>query len=789
MTPDFLHGFSLGDFYVDPLTGQVSGAMGIVHLPPKAVEVLLCLAKNPGELVSREELLADVWGPGHGNPESLSHAVSEIRHALNDQADHPKFVQTLPKRGYRLLLTPEIASAGEPPLAVVRNKEERPAEVSFVQNLKQRGVLETSLAYLIVGWLLIQVADIVFDRLHLQAWVATFVTVLVIAGFPIAVILSWYLEFRDGRAVLHELSAVDAKRRRFSRTYVSVIAALVIASMLVYVYDQRIGLPEAEQPDGFLSLSGIQLPPIVKNSFAVLPFLNLDGSEVTQVFANGLVDDVITRLLRVPGLRVASRGDSFALEPNTPSQKVRERLRVAMYLEGSVEMTEEKLRVTVQLIDSKSGFHVLARTFDRAPEDFFDVRDDITTLTVANIRPALPLDMRSSTLAVPKHPSLDVWLLYRRGVDASRQPTTIDTISAALGWFDAALEVDHEFAAAFAGKCTVYVLGYVTVDDPGYIQKAESACAAALAQNPNLAVVHTALGDLYVSTGRYADAVIEYKAALAVEPTSVESLFGLGDAYLRQKKLDEAEASLRQAVGMHPGDSTAYNTLGGFFFRTGRYEEAAAQYQYVVGLDPNNMHGYANLGTAHMLNGDFAAAAPAFQRAIEIRPTREAYTSLGLMHYYLGDLEAAISSHTRAVELAPNNRLARSNLGDALWIAGRTDAARREFEIAESLAMVALQVNPKDAFILMDLAWARAMLDKSDDARALMDRARGLAPDDPYTHYYDGLVLLRAGNRDAALTALEMAVAKGYSRHLLGAEPHLASLKDEPGFSALINTE
>jgi tetratricopeptide (TPR) repeat protein len=397
--------------------------------------------------------------------------------------------------------------------------------------------------------------------------------------------------------------------------------------------------------------------------------------------------------------------------------------------------------------------------------------------------------MPATAPATFEHPSLDAYLLYRRGIDVSRQPTTVDTIATALGWFDAALEIDPQYAAAFAGKCTVYVRGYAGVDDPSYIRNAENACATALQLNPNLDVVHTALGDLYQSTGRLADAEIAYKRALAVDAASVDSLSGLGEVYLQQKKLEQAEASMRQAVGLHPGDWNTYNRLGAFFFRTGEFEEATAQYQFVVGLNPDNMHGYSNLGTAHMLNGDFTAAAPAFQRAIEIQPTRAAHQNLGLMQYYLGDLDAAIRSHTSAIELEPNDRLAHSNLGDALWIAGRTEEARLEFEIAESLATVALQVNPNDALIVMDLAWIRAMLGKPDDARALIDRARELAPDDPYTHYYDGLVSMRAGHRDAALDAIDIAIANGYSRPLLAADPHLAALKDEPRFTALIEAK
>lgn len=788
MSEELLQGFYLGDFLVEPLKGQVTGRTGPAHLPPKAVEVLLCLAQSSGDLVTRETLLDCAWGEAHGSPEALNHAVSEIRHALGDHADNPTFIQTLPRRGYRLVVDPVLPSERSASVVLGAKGGANASDIGLFENLNRRGVLETTIAYFIVGWLLIQVADIVFAQLHFPGWAGTFVTVLVIAGFPIAIALSWFLEFRDGRAIVDTLSAADARRRRFGRTYLSVIGALGIASILVYGYDQSIGLPEASPPLTAAAELHHKLPPVAENSFAVLPFLNLDGSDVTQIFADGLVDDVINQLSRVPGLRVASRGDSFTLSPNSGSQEVRDRLRVEMYLEGSVEMAADKMRVTVQMIDSSDGFHILSRKFDRAREDFFKIRDEITDLTVANVRVALPPDLRASSLKVIEDPSLNAYVLYRRGLEASRNPNSIDAIASALGWFDAALNVDSEYAAAHAGKCAAYVSGYDDSRDASFITKAETACATALALNPNLDIVHAALGRLHTTTGQWQDAEAAYEKALAIDPSSVESLTGLGTIYTRQKHFDEAETSLRKAIDIHPGDYRSYKALGKFLFQSGRFPEAAEQYQYVVALDPTNMTGFDNLGAAYMLMGDFAAAAPAYQKAIDIEPTKSAYSNLGLMQYYLGNLDAAIESHTNAVDLQPNDYLSRSNLGDALWIAGREDEALSEFGKAESLAENALRVNPNDPFTVMDLSWIYSMLGKHDKARISIDRARGLAPDDPYAYYYDAMVHLRAGDRDAALAALKIAADKGYSRQMLAAEPHLEELRNDARFGNIVNT-
>jgi tetratricopeptide (TPR) repeat protein/TolB-like protein/DNA-binding winged helix-turn-helix (wHTH) protein len=788
MNADLLQGFYLGDLLVEPMKGQVVGRAGPRHLPPKAVEVLLRLADTPGEAVSHDVLLDAAWGAGNGSRGALNHTISELRHALDDHVDHPVFIQTLPKRGYRLAVAPQLPGDHAASIVLGAQGGASVEDIGLFESLHRRGVLETAVAYLILGWLLIQVADIVFAQLHFPQWAATFVTVLVIAGLPIALALSWFLEFRDGRAVLDDVSPADARKRRFSRTYISVIGSLAIAGVMVAIYDQVVGLPEGE-PGG---TPGVvlepQLPPIVEHSFAVLPFMNLDGSRETQIFADGLVEDVLTQLSRVPGLRVASRGDSYALQPNSPSQEVRRRLRVQMYLEGSVEMNADEMRVTVQLINSEDGFHVLSRRFDKPREDFFQVRDDITSLTVANVRVALPAKLQASSLKVIQDPSLDAYVLYRQGIAASREPTTIDTIASALGWFDAALSVDPDYTAAHAAKCAVYVQAYEEMNDAMYIDNAESACGTALALNSNIDFVHTSLGDLYESTGQHDAAVAAYLEALESNPSSVDALRGLGIAYQHQNRLDEAEAVLRDAVGIHPGDASALNTLGVFLFQTGRYADAAEQYEYAAALEPDNMKYMSNLASGYMLQGNFPLAAQSFQKAIEITPTQMAYSNLGLMHYYMGDFDAAIESHLNAVELQPHDHLARLNLGDALWAAGRKDDARREFKTASTMATDALQVNPNDPFTIMDLAWIKANLGEDEAARKLIDRAIEMVPDDPYVHYINGLMLNRAGDTGSAIKALRTAVELGYSTVLLAGDPNIENLRADSHFSEITET-
>jgi len=782
LNADLLQGFYLGDLLVEPLKGQVIDRAGSRHLPPKAAEVLLCLARSPGEMVPRETLIECAWGEDGGSHEALSHAVSEIRHSLDDHADDPVFIQTLPRRGYRLAVEPIPAADDESGVSV--------KDISLFENLKRRGVFETAIAYLIAGWLLIQIADTVVPQLpFFPERAALAVTVLVIAGFPIAIALSWFLELHHGHAHFDHLPATELRRRRFSRTYISVVSSLAIAGVIVAIFDQLVGLPEPADEAAVTAevLHEPQPPPVVANSLAVLPFANLDGSNETQIFADGLIDSVISQLSRVPGLRIAARGDSYMLEPNTPSQEVRDRLRVELYIEGSVDMSADEVRVTVQLINSEDGFHILSRGFNLPREEFFDLRDEITDLAVANVRVSLPPDLQPLPSEPIEKPSLNAYVLYRQGIEASRQPTSMDTIASALSWFDAALELDPEYAAAHAGKCAVHVMGYGEMDDASYIERAESSCAAALAMNPNLDVVHTSLGDLYRATGRYTDAEAAYLRTLANDRTNVDALRGLGIAYQRLKLPLEAERILRRATDAHPGAAAAFNSLGVFLFQNGRFDEAATQFEYGVALRPDNSKYVTNLASTYMLQGDFASAATYYQRSIDNKPTKNGYSNLGMMQLYNGNYDAAVESLRAAVELQPNDLLARANLGDTLWAAGRLPEAQQALLEAEAMAARALEVNPNDPLIIMDTAWIKASLRKHDEARRLIDRAVDIVPDDPYVHYYDGIVHNRAGNSSQAFVALRTAAELGFPKAMLAGDPNLSNLRGDSRFRDIAN--
>lgn len=547
--------------------------------------------------------------------------------------------------------------------------------------------------------------------------------------------------------------------------------------------DRGGGVRELSEERGMTAVTTVAVQP---NSIAVLPFMNIDGTEEMRIFSEGLADDVIDRLTATPPLRVSSRGDSFALGANSSSQEIRNRLRVAYYLEGSVRKSGDMLRVVTQLIDSATGFHIVSRTFDEPIREYLQIQDEITKLIVANLRVALPSVAETPVYVNAETASFDAYLAYRRGMDIIQRPLTQAAIEQALGAFRESLTVDPGYAAAFAGICLTYIAAYDVTKDTGYVGQAEQSCGSALEHNPNLIVVHDALGKLYLRTGRTMDAERAFESALAINPNDVSALTGSADAYLNQGRQIEAEQRYRQAVGLQPGNWRTYNSLGGFLFGNGRYVEAADAYREVVMFDTKNETGWANLAASLMLAGDFADAARAFERALELQPSPQTLMNLGMMHYYLNDFEQARVNFEKAIEVGPQIHSAWSNLGDVLDRSGDSAAAARAFVEAERLARERLAINSLDYRTITDLTWIVAMLDRLDEAQKLIASARELGPMDPYVYYIDALVRLRLGETDAALGSLETAVDMGYSRAMIRAEPHLMNLRDNERFTALV---
>jgi len=476
------------------------------------------------------------------------------------------------------------------------------------------------------------------------------------------------------------------------------------------------------------------------------------------------------------------------LPVNSSSDEIRRRLRVAYYLEGSVQLIDDELRIVAQLINSATGFHIVSRSFDRNLENFMDVQAEITELTVANLRVALPEETQMIFANDYEGPDIDAYVHYRRGHEMLALPINDRILSKAIDSYHQALAIDPDYAAAHAGLCSAYTISYVSTNDEQFIDKAEAACASGMAANSNLHMVYSAMGDLYEQTGRLVQGEAAYLKAIDINPQDVVAMQGLASIYERQQDLERAVNLLDEATRLQPGNWRTIDTLGGLLFQNGKYAEAADAYRRVVALDPDNFQGHGNLGSSLMMIGDFVAAAESLQRSIELDASRIYYSNLAIIYYYLGRFDESVAIQRQAVDESPDQNYVWLNLGDALLFSSEPEKANEAFHRAAEIAESILAVDAANTAIMYELAWAKAMLGDVKSARKLIDNSLSIDPDNPYVHYYDALLSVLEGNQDEAITALAKAVEGGYPAIMLINEPHLTDLYDRRDFRDLVSS-
>jgi tetratricopeptide (TPR) repeat protein len=648
--------------------------------------------------------------------------------------------------------------------------------------------VQAAAAYMVFSWVLIQVADAVTPILNLPAWVPTLVTVAAIGGFPIVLVLAWVLEQRDGRWFLDRGKQSGRMLSGLERNYLSILVAYGIAAVGAYAYQALVGFEVVETPS-VAAVSTDSLLPVRPNSIAVLRFLNIGGNETGKFFSEGLGEDILDRLARIPGLAVSSRGDSWSLPDNASSDIVRERLRVAYFLEGSVRVIGDELRVVVQLIESATGFHVFSRSFETTLDDHMDVQREITEMAVANLRVALPEDKHAGFADDEEDPDLDAYLLYRRGISILDEPVTEESIANARAYFEQALAVDPDYPAAHAGICRAEVALFHRTRDTRSITAAESACSAALRANPNLGIVFRSLGNLYLTDGRLSEAIDAFSRVLETNPRDAKALEGLATAYERRQEFVKAEDLYKKAIDLQPGNWRYINSLGTLYFMVGRYNDAGREYRRVVLLDPGNWISLGNLGSVLMMAGKYEEAVDYLNRSLAIEPDAFFIANLGISFYYLGNYERAVQQLQRATDENPKEASIWLSLGDAMRFSLQSSEAVDAYREAMRLAREEESRLPNSPDNLYRLAWATAGTGDLDEANILIERSLSLAPDSPYGLYYQALIRTARGETEAAIRSLKAAAELNYPVVMMASDPLLADLWGQREFEELLASD
>lgn len=638
---------------------------------------------------------------------------------------------------------------------------------NLVQELRNRSVFRTMVAYSVGAWMLLQVADVTFDRLPIPENSMTVLIALVAAGFPIAFVLAWAYEITARGIVRHEKTAGGAPRLAFLPFVTIVVVLAVGGGSLLYYLSQNYWEPS-------------------RRSIAVLPFENHSTEEDTEYFSDGLTDEIQSLIVRLGEFRVVALSTSRQLKDSVMGvASIANRLGADVVLTGSVRRRQGEVSVTARLIDGDDGSELWSERFDRKLSDIYTIQEDIARHVARALHVVLPVSAKRRLKHLGTR-NVAAYDSYLRGIDYLRMPSDATTLLLAEGLLKESLALDPEFANAHAAMCEKYLAAYELSRDPSRFGDAEQACQRALKLDDESPSVHLALGRLYNASGKYENARHEFKEIIDANANVADAYIGLATSLSRLGNKEAAEAKLRLAIEVDVSYWASFNAMGNFLFAQGRFTEAAEFYQMYLSRANNDASALNNLGAAYYLAGDFRKAAATWDKSLAVKPTRSAYSNTGSMYYYIGEFDLAADRYAMAVNLAPNDYQLWGNLADAYsYTASKKLAAGVAYKRAVELAEKLLVVNENNFEVLSDLAYFYSRIGKREDAIALDARARSLAPDDMYVFYNSALTHTGLGEVDSALTALERAVELDYQRELLPHDPALARLKNNERFIQL----
>ena len=652
----------------------------------------------------------------------------------------------------------------------------------LINELRSRGVYRVAAIYSAGAWALLQVADVIFPIIGLPDWSVSAVLFAAAAGFPVAILVSWFFDMTPQGLVEAPATSEATSRPITSASHLLQLALIIVLMFLVgYLYLERLSYSPAEMPDNAATASTGRL------SIAVMPFVNMSDVKDRDYVGDGLAEEILNLLAKLNELDVAARTSSFYFKDKTADiRSIGEQLGVSHVLEGSVRFDGEQLRVTAQLIEVANGYHLWSETYDRAMGSILALQDEIAGKVVTNLQLLLSPESRE-VLSKPKDVNPASVDYYLQGRAYLRMPPDASSLQLARDFFEKAADIDPEFADAYAGLCNS-MLGLYSIDlDIGKFHEAETACQRALVLDRRAASVYTALGNLYRVSGQYEQAINEFNTAISLGSNSADAYLGLGLAYKGSNRAVLAEESFMKAINLQPNYWRAYMTMGNFMFDAGRVEEAIPYYQRITELMPQSEIALNNLGAALFVAGNFSDAAQYWQQSLELAPSSDAYSNVATSLYLEGRYRKAAELYHKAVEFAPDDCELWGNLADAYnQLPDSADLAGAMYANAIKLAEKRLQINPSDSRTLALMGHYLAMTGQREKALTYIGQAVALSPNGIQVHYYSATALAELGEWERSLDMLERALSLGYPVSVASADANLKALRGIPRYSELV---
>ena len=536
--------------------------------------------------------------------------------------------------------------------------------MSFFKELKRRNVFKVAAAYIIIGWLIMQAGEVMGPALRLPEWVNSMLAFFLILGFPLAMFFAWAFEMtpeglKKEKDVDRSRSITSTAGKKLNHT----ITIVLVLALGLFAFDKFVLDPgrDAAEITTAIQVAQENVVPVVEpaeanNSIAVLPFVNMSSDKEQEYFSDGLSEELLNLLAKIPELRVAARTSSFSFkDQNIEIPEIAARLKVAHVLEGSVRKSGNQIRITAQLIQADNGYQLLSETYDRQLDNIFQIQDEIASAVVEALKITLLGEAPKTKETDP-----EAYQLYMEGQYINRQNSK-SAYPRAITLLNKVLEIDPNYVPAWTELATSYI-GYAGFDDLSYEEGfalADNAITRALEIDPDYAPAYSARGSsIMYYRFKFKAGYEDLQHALRLDPGSALVLSSNGFGARVLGRLNESINLFGKSLELDPLMAGTHSFQGWSFIYAGRQDEAESAFRTALTLTPGYSGGHYRLGRVLIRKGDFAEA------LAEMRKETDAVyrsTGLAMAHHALGNREAS--------QLALNDIIENDANGGAFQIA------------------------------------------------------------------------------------------------------------------------
>jgi serine/threonine-protein kinase len=467
-------------------------------------------------------------------------------------------------------------------------------------------------------------------------------------------------------------------------------------------------------------------------------------------------------------------------------KQARSLFNINLAIEATINFYDNYIQATVNIIDANEMKLVDSSTLQDSTNNIINFQSDIAVEIAAMLKIG-SADIEN-VLLTGKTSQPQAFENYLKGKSFLMDYESIDNINEALKYFGKSVTSDTSYALAYAGLAEAY---YRKFENEKKIQYADSAtryCYMALGLNSELAESHITLGMIHGIKGLYKEAVSDFENAIEIDVSNHVAYRELAHIYSKMDIPELAELTYKRAIKLNPEYWDNYNYLGIFYFQLGDYEKAKNQFKKVIELRPNNIKGYNNLGGMYFYLDKLDSSIIAFNKSIDIEPNLEGYYQLGAFYFYQQQYAEAAEMFLSATEFSEEDYSLWGNLAESYYWSGRQDKAAEYYKLAVLHCEQRLDVNPKDTYIIADLAGYHAMLGNNEKALNLLNRSIRYGNLQPGVMFTIGAVYEQIGNRDKAVEWIARAVYGGYSLSEIELYPGLADLRKDEKYISLVNS-